>query len=84
MSVTTELQDFILEKVAPGRAIVAIGPDEDLLARGLVDSLGVTQLIEFLRDRYGVVVGADDLVPANFHNLRAIAALVVRKRATPC
>jgi acyl carrier protein len=84
VNVTTELQEFILEEIAPGRAIAAIGPDEDLLARGLVDSLGVTQLIEFLRDRYGVAVGPDDLVPANFTSLRAIAALVVRKRATPC
>jgi acyl carrier protein len=84
VSVTTELQEFILEEIAPGRAIAAIGPDDDLLARGLVDSLGVAQLIEFLRDRYGVAVRPDDLVPANFTNLRAITALVARKRATPC
>ena len=84
MSVMAELQDFILEEITPGRAIAAIGPDEDLLARGIVDSLGVTQLIEFLRERYGVAVGPEDLVPGNFHNVRAIEALIARKRETPC
>jgi acyl carrier protein len=84
VSVMTELQDFILDEMTPGRAIVAIEPDDDLLARGIVDSLGVTQLLAFLRERYDVAVGAEDLVPANFHNVRAIEALIARKRGTPC
>ena len=80
----TELQDFILDEITPGRAITAIGPDDDLLARGIIDSLGVTQLLAFVKERYGIAVGAEDLVPRNFHNVRAIEALIVRKLGTPC
>jgi acyl carrier protein len=84
MSVMTDLQEFILEEITTGRAVIAIGPDDDLLARGIIDSLGVTQLVDFVCDRYGVTVDAGDLVPDNFHNVRAIEALIARKRPAPC
>lgn len=82
MTMTTDLQAFILEEITPGRAIVAVDRDDDLLAGGIIDSLAVSQLIEFLQDRYGVSVGIDDLVPANFQSVRAIEAFVERKRST--
>jgi acyl carrier protein len=83
VSVTTELQDFILDEIAPGRAITVIDPDDDLLSRGIIDSLGVTQLLEFLRDRYGIVVAPADLVPGNFRNVRAIEAFIHARQGGP-
>lgn len=83
MTMTTDLQAFILEEITPGRAIAAVDRDDDLLAGGIIDSLAVTQLIEFLQTRYGVRVGGDDLVPANFQSVRAIEAFVDRKRRAP-
>jgi acyl carrier protein len=84
MSVMTELQDFIVDEVTVGRQIGEIGPDDDLLAQGIIDSLGVTQLLEFVHERYGVAVGDDELVPQNFQNVRAIEGFIARKRGVPC
>jgi acyl carrier protein len=85
MTVTTELQTFILEELTPGRGIVAIAPDDDLLARGIIDSLGVMTLVEFLDERYGVRVGTDDLQPQNFRDVRSIEAFIERRRdEAPC
>ena len=57
-------------------------PDEDLLSRGIIDSLGVTQLVEFLEERFGIVVADEDLTPANFRTLASIDAFVTCKQ--PC
>jgi acyl carrier protein len=85
MTVTTDLQSFILEELTPGRGIPAIAPDDDLLARGIIDSLGVMALVEFLQERYGVRVGTEDLQPANFRDVRSIEAFIARRRAeAPC
>lgn len=81
MSVTAELQDFIVSEITPGRGIESVGVEEDLLQRGIVDSLGVRILTAFLEERYGVSVGAEDLVPANFQTVACIQALVERKRS---
>ena len=80
MSVTAELEAFIVDEVAAGRGPASIAPDEDLLARGLIDSLGVTQLVAFIEERYSVRVADDELVPANFQSLGQIEAFIARKR----
>jgi acyl carrier protein len=84
MSATTsELLDFIVDEIIPGRPLAGVGPDDDLLASGIVDSLGVTQLVTFVQDRYGVHVADGDLDPANFRNVRAIEAFIARKQGVP-
>jgi acyl carrier protein len=81
MSVTAELETFIVEEIAMGQGPPAIAPEDDLLSGGLIDSLGVTQLVAFLEERYAIAVTDADLVPANFQSLAAIEAYVARKRA---
>lgn len=81
MSVMAELEDFIVEEIAFGRGIESIPPDEDLLARGVIDSLAVTQLVAFLEDRYGIQITDDELIPDNFRSLACMEAFVERKRS---
>ncbi len=81
MGVTAELETFIVEEIAMGQGPPALAADEDLLASGLIDSLGVTQLVAFLEERFGIAVTDEDLVPANFRSLDQIGAFVDRKRS---
>jgi len=76
------LEAFIVDEIALGRGISSIEPDQDLLAGGLIDSLGVTQLVAFLEDRYGIRVSDDELTPTNFHTLSSIEGFVSSKQ--PC
>ena len=82
VDVSTELEAFIVEEVALGRELAAIAPDDDLLSGGILDSLGVTQLVTFLEDRFGIRITDDELTPANFRTLAAIEAFVGCKQ--PC
>jgi acyl carrier protein len=80
MSVSTELTSFIETEITPGRAFGVLDPDDDLLSRGIIDSLGVAQLLSFIEERFGVAVGEDDLVPANFKTISSIESFITRKR----
>jgi len=51
-------------------------PDRRLLEEGIVDSLGLQQLVSFLETEFGVVVDDEHLLPENFETLDAITALV--------
>ena len=53
--------------------------DDQEIFPGIVDSLGVLDLAEFVEKTYGVKIGDDELLVDNFHSLAAIAALVGRK-----
>ncbi len=80
MDVAHDVEQFILEELMAGSAVDAIPPDEDILATGVVDSHGVMQLVAFLRERYGVTVGEDELTPENFQTIAAIDAFVRRAK----
>ena len=54
--------------------------DDQEIFPGIVDSLGVLDLAEFVEKTYGVRIGDDELLVDNFHSLAAIAALVGRKQ----
>jgi acyl carrier protein len=82
VSVTADVEAFIVDEITVGRGIRSIGPDDDLLAGGIIDSLGVTQLVAFLEERFGIRVSDDELVPSNFRTLTAIEAFVGCKQ--PC
>jgi acyl carrier protein len=79
MSVSADIEQFILSELTQGRGITNIDPQENLLSKGIVDSHGVMELVGFLEERYGITVGDEDLSPENFENVASIEAYVQRK-----
>jgi acyl carrier protein len=82
VDLAAELEAFVVEELAVGRGLRSVGPDDDLLAAGIVDSLGVTQLVTYLEDRFGIRVTDEELTPANFRSVAAIESFIGCKQ--PC
>jgi acyl carrier protein len=53
--------------------------DEPLLKNGLIDSLGILEVVSFIESEFGIVVSDEDLMPENFGSLRCIAEFVQLK-----
>ena len=77
MTLQQDLLDFINDDVSldPSVTIVA---DTDLLLTGLVDSLGVVEVVGWLQDRTGVTIDPMDVVLENFQTVDRMVALVER------
>ena len=80
MPVAEDLTQFVLRDLAARRGVTSLDAHDDLLGKGIVDSLGITELIAFLEERYGVDVRPEDIVPENFRTLANIEAFVERRR----
>jgi acyl carrier protein len=80
MSVTADVEQFILSELSQGRGITDIDPGDNLLAKGIVDSHGVMELVAFLEERYGISVRDEDLTPENFESVARIDEFVARKQ----
>jgi acyl carrier protein len=80
VSIPDEVEQFIVEDIAAGRGIDSIEHDSDMLAGGVIDSLGITELIGFLERVYGIKVTDDDIDAENFRSIESIAAFVEGKR----
>ena len=79
MSVSADIEQFILSELTQGRGITEIDPSENLLSKGIVDSHGVMELVGFLEERYSISVADEDLSPENFESVSSIAGFVERK-----
>ena len=59
----------------------AIGPDDDLLEAGVLDSFNIVSLAMFAQERFEVEFEGEDLVRDNLARLSSLVALVQRRRA---
>ena len=51
-----------------------------LLDSGIVDSLGVLDLVGFIEEEFGIEAEDDDLVPENFDSIAALTRFVKERR----
>lgn len=78
----TAIRAFLVEDVFYDRDLKDLGPDDSLLARGLLDSLSILKTVTFCEEQFGITIPDEEVLPDHFESVRAIAALVDRQRAT--
>jgi acyl carrier protein len=78
--VNARIRAFILKKfpAARKRNLDDVVP---LLESGIIDSLGVLDLVGFLEEAFDVKIDDDDLIPENFGNIECIVAFVQKKNS---
>lgn len=80
--VAVEVRAFVEDNFLYLHPDLELGDDDDLLAAGVVDSLGFVELVEEVQSRYGVTVSDIEITEENFGSIAAIARFVEHKRAT--
>jgi acyl carrier protein len=75
------IRTFIVDNFLFGRQN-GLTDNESLLEQGVIDSIGLLELISFLQKQYGIKVADEDLIPANLDSIDRIAGFVQRK--LPC
>lgn len=71
----------VAAEAAGGPLPVPPAPDDPIIAAGVIDSLGLFDLIAFVERRYGVAIPPEEIVLENFLTVRALATFVLAKLA---
>jgi acyl carrier protein len=74
----SKITHFILEKFPVARKR-QLGDDTALLEAGIVDSIGVLEIVAFIEQNFAVTVADDDLLPENFGSIACIARFIEGK-----
>jgi acyl carrier protein len=74
----SQIRSFILEKFPAARKR-ALSDDLPLLESGIIDSLGVLDVVGFLQRTFNIKIEDEELTPDNFGNLKCMASFVENK-----
>jgi acyl carrier protein len=79
MDVEREVREFVVKNFLYGDDDTGLGKTDSFLDRGIVDSTGVLEIVNFLESRFGLTLRDDELVPENLDSIEKIARFVLRK-----
>lgn len=80
MSNIDTIKRFLIEEFLPDVSASDIDVEHDLLADGVIDSLGVLKLIAWLEERFTLAVSDTELDPDNFRSVAAIEQFITDSR----
>jgi acyl carrier protein len=81
-TIAEAVRAYIVDNYLLGAASEDLADDTSFLARGILDSTGILELVAFLEERFDLKIPDEDLLPENLDSLNAIAAYVERRRAS--
>ena len=79
--VAQAIKSYILEEFLPREDPGSLTSSTPLISGGIVDSVGTINLVEFLEDRFDIIIAADEVEPQNFDTIDLMAKFVERKQA---
>lgn len=80
MNTSDILMDYIQQNLLKGR-VTNLGKDDDLLDSGILNSLGILQLVAFIDERFGFQVPDEDVVYENFNSVQAITSYLAQHQS---
>jgi acyl carrier protein len=81
MELREQIRDYIIENFLFGDAEPLTGDEISLLDNGIIDSVGVMELVAYLESDHGLTIEDADLVPDNLDSVANLVGFVERKQA---
>ena len=76
----TAIRDYLLAEVLYDKNLQTLASDENLIEKGLLDSLAILRVVSFCEEQFGVTIPDTEVLPDNMESVSAIARLVERVR----
>jgi acyl carrier protein len=73
------LEKFVRTEIAVGLGKKSLDPDEDLIEKGIIDSLGILKVVLFIEKTFGIEIVDEDVVPENFRSVNTMVKFVEQK-----
>lgn len=81
METKDQVRNYIIENFLFGDAEPLASDGMSLLDEGIIDSVGVMELVAFLEQDFGLAVADEELIPENLDSVDNLVAFITRKKA---
>lgn len=75
-----QIKDFIAKNLLFSQEGYEYADGASFLQEGIVDSLGVMELVTFVQKAFGIAVDQNEVTPDNFDSVASLAAFVRHKQ----
>jgi acyl carrier protein len=80
MAIEVVIERFIMQQLPSEYGLTKLQLDEPLISTGIIDSLMLLQLIDFIEEHFGVSIEDEDIIPENFQTISHIKDLIEKKQ----
>ena len=81
METKETIRQFILTKLIPNGEEVEVDFETNLLRSGLIDSMALVTLVNFIESEFDVKIPFTDFTVANFQSINAMTNYIENKKA---
>ena len=78
-TVRDQITNFIMKQFPMARSR-HINDTDRLLENGILDSLGVLEIVSYVEEEFHITVTDEELLPENFQSIECLVSFVHRKR----
>jgi acyl carrier protein len=75
------LIDYINDQFIEDQLQISVGLQDDLLAEGIIDSLGMMKLIRFIEEKFEIKVRPQDMTIDNFTSIDSITKYIEARQS---
>ena len=75
-----ELRQFVVDNFLFGEGEEQLSNEDSFLEKGLIDSMGILNLVNYVQEKFAVTVADEELIPENWDSVRRVAEFVENKR----
>jgi acyl carrier protein len=80
-SIAPEIRDYISRNFLFSDKGFQYGDDVSFLEEGIIDSLGIIELVAFVENKFGISVADHELLPNNFDSVSKLSSFITSKLA---
>jgi acyl carrier protein len=82
MSTKETIREFILSNFLKGSELTTLVDDASFLEEGIIDSVGVLELVAFIEENFNCRVEDEEIVPDNLDSVNRLVVFVQSKLAS--
>lgn len=79
LDIPAQIRNYITHNLLFGDESLIYSDEDSFLERGIVDSLGVIELVTFIEAQFGISVADHELIPENFDSVKNLSEYVAHK-----
>lgn len=78
-NIKQKLKVFIREKFLIGYKDAALDDNDSFLEKGIIDSTGVLELVNYIEDTFSIKIEDEELIPDNLDSLNKLEIFIKKK-----